>query len=109
MILELLILLIKVKLYLSTDDLVLAGARINIDFRIVPKLQVTIVSTEKLILDWRKRQQSRAAVRLAIEDILYDHLPNPYTPELCDQKRDDVYQHIYANYYGAGQSIYTAA
>ncbi len=70
---------------------------------------LTTLSTEKLILDWRKRQQSRAAVRLAIEDILYDHLPDPYTPELCTQKRDDIYQHIYDNYTGAGQSIYTAA
>jgi type I restriction-modification system DNA methylase subunit len=50
-----------------------------------------------------------AAVRLAIEDILYDHLPAPYTPELGNQKRDDIYQHIYDNYTGAGQSIYTAA
>lgn len=69
---------------------------------------LTTLSTEKLILDWRKRQRSRAAVRLAIEDILYDHLPDPYTPELCNQKRDDIYQHIYDNYTGAGQSIYTA-
>jgi len=70
---------------------------------------LTTLSTEKLILDWHKRQQSRAAVRLAIEDALYEHLPDPYTPELCNQKRDDVYQHIYDSYYGAGQSIYTAA
>ena len=70
---------------------------------------LTTLSTEKLILDWRKRQQSRAAVRLAIEDAFYEYLPDPYSAELCNQKRDDVYQHIYANYYGAGQSIYAAA
>jgi type I restriction enzyme R subunit len=70
---------------------------------------LTALTTEKLVLDWRKRQQSRAAVRLAIEDILYDCLPDVYTPELCHQKRDDVYQHIYDNYTGAGQSIYTGA
>jgi type I restriction enzyme R subunit len=63
----------------------------------------------KLVLDWRKRQQSRAAVRLAIEDILYDQLPECYGEELCEQKRDDVYQHVYANYWGAGQSVYVAA
>jgi type I restriction enzyme R subunit len=63
----------------------------------------------KLVLDWRKRQQSRAAVRLAIEDILYEWLPECYSEELCEQKRDDVYQHVYANYWGAGQSVYAAA
>ena len=36
---------------------------------------------EKLVLDWRKRQQSRAAVRVCIEETL-DHLPTIYTPEL---------------------------
>jgi type I restriction enzyme R subunit len=63
----------------------------------------------KLVLDWRKRQQSRAAVRLAIEDILYERLPECYSEELCEQKRDDVYQHVYANYWGAGQSVYAVA
>jgi len=65
--------------------------------------------TEKLVLDWRKHQQSRAAVCLTIADTLYDHLPDSYTAEHCDQKRDDVYYHIYTNYHGAGQSLYTAA
>jgi len=62
----------------------------------------------KLVLDWKKRQQSRAAVRLAIEDILYEQLPECYSEDLCEQKRDDVYQHVYANYWGAGQSVYAA-
>jgi type I restriction enzyme R subunit len=61
---------------------------------------------EKLVLDWRKRQQYRAAVRLMIGDILYARLPERYNAELCDQKRDDVYVHIYDSYGGAGQSIY---
>ncbi len=64
---------------------------------------------EKLVLDWRKRQQYRAAVRLMIGDILFDRLPERYTSELCDQKRDDVYTHIYDNYAGAEQSIYATA
>ncbi len=49
---------------------------------------------EKLVLDWRKRQQSRAAVRLSIEEIL-DRLPRSYIPELYQHKCDVVYQHIY--------------
>ena len=70
---------------------------------------LTTLSTEKLVLDWQKRQQSRAAVRLAIEDILYERLPERYTEELCDQKRDDIYHHVYANYWGAGRSVYATA
>ena len=68
---------------------------------------LTTLNSEKLILDWRKRQRSRAAVRPAIEETLYNRLPPSYTSELCSRKRDDIYQHIYANYYGAGQSVYT--
>ncbi len=60
---------------------------------------------EKLVLDWRKRQQSRAAVRLSIEEIL-DRLPRRYIPELYQHKCDVVYQHIYDSYFGQGQSIY---
>jgi type I restriction enzyme R subunit len=67
------------------------------------------LTAELLVLDWRKRQQSRAAVRLAIETMLYDGLPERYSAEMCEQKRDDIYQHVYDNYYGAGQSIYAVA
>ena len=60
---------------------------------------------EKLVLDWRKRQQSRAAVRLSIEEIL-DRLPRSYIPELYQHKCDLVYQHVYDSYFGPRQSIY---
>ena len=63
---------------------------------------------EKLVLDWRKRQQSRAAVRLSVEQIL-DRLPRTYTPELYRQKCDVVYQHVYDSYFGQDRSIYTPA
>jgi type I restriction enzyme R subunit len=61
---------------------------------------------EKLVLDWRKRQQYRAAVRLMIQDLLDERLPPSYDTELYNQKCDDVYSHIYDSYGGAGQSIY---
>jgi type I restriction enzyme R subunit len=60
---------------------------------------------EKLVLDWRKRQQTRAGVWVTIEDQL-DRLPTTYTPELYAKKCNRVYQHIYDAYYGAGASIY---
>jgi type I restriction enzyme R subunit len=60
---------------------------------------------EKLVLDWRKRQQSRASVRLSIEVIL-DSLPRSYIPDLYRHKCDVVYQHIYDSYFGQGLSVY---
>jgi type I restriction enzyme R subunit len=70
-------------------------------------LLVTL-KAERLVLDWRKRQQTRAVVRLAIEEAL-DKLPPIYTPELYQQKCDAVYQHMYDSYYGEGRSMYMVA
>jgi len=61
---------------------------------------------EKLVLDWRKRQQSRAAVRVAIEEQL-DRLPDTYVPVLWTKKCNLVYDHVYDSYYGGGASVYT--
>lgn len=68
------------------------------------------LKNEKLVLDWRKRQQSRAAVRESIEVLLDIGLPlNSYTKELFQIKCDVVYQHIYDSYFGQGLSIYANA
>ncbi len=69
---------------------------------------LTKVLTEKLVLDWRKRQQSRAAVRVAIEEMVWQ-LPARYSDKMCRQKSSRVYQHVYENYWGAGQSVYALA
>lgn len=63
---------------------------------------------EKLVLDWRKRQQSRAAVLITVKDVL-DHLPRAYDPDTYDEKCEVVYQHIFEAYAGAGKSIYSSA
>jgi type I restriction enzyme R subunit len=63
----------------------------------------------KLVLDWRKRQQARAEVRVTIEKLLDKGLPRAYTPELFEQKTTAVFQHVYDAYYGAGRSVYAAA
>jgi len=60
---------------------------------------------EKLVLDWRKRQQSRAAVLLSIEYTL-DGLPPTYSQDMYREKCDLVYRHIFDSYYGEGRSIY---
>jgi type I restriction enzyme R subunit len=68
-----------------------------------------VLKEEKFVLDWRKRQQTRADVLFTIEIILDKMLPGNYTPEIYRQKCDVVYQHVYDSYYGAGKSIYTHA
>lgn len=63
---------------------------------------------EKLVLDWRKTQATRAAVRVVVEDKL-DELPRVFTREIYTQKCNAVYQHIFESYYGEGRSVYAAA
>ncbi|MGC7873713.1 type I restriction endonuclease subunit R [Desulfosporosinus sp. SYSU MS00001] len=61
---------------------------------------------EKLVLDWKKRQQSRAQVRVTIEEILDQGLPKVFTSEIYEDVCGAVYGHVYDSYYGQGQSIY---
>ncbi len=77
----------------------------EIDVKKIAHLLLETLKKEKLVLDWRKKQQSRAAVRLSIEQML-DKLPALYTPELYRQKCEAVYQHVYDSYYGRGTGIY---
>ena len=74
----------------------------------ISKDLLTKLKQEKLVLDWRQRQQSRAAVKVTVAEIL-DELPERYTQEIYDRKCEVVYQHIYDCYYGAGNSIYGSA
>jgi len=66
------------------------------------------LKAERLVLDWRKRQQTRAAVQLTIQNVL-DKLPQTYTTNLYQMKCNLIYQHVYDSYSGAGKSIYTLA
>ncbi|MDP2886320.1 MAG: type I restriction endonuclease subunit R [Ignavibacteria bacterium] len=60
---------------------------------------------DRLVLEWRKRLQSRARVKLAIDESL-DKLPKVFGKDLYDQKCQIVYQHVYDAYYGEGKSTY---
>ena len=65
------------------------------------------LKAEKLVLDWRKRQQSQAEVRLLIQKRLDEVLPQDlFDAELYQEKCDVIYQHIYDKYAGNGQSVY---
>jgi type I restriction enzyme, R subunit len=73
----------------------------------VARMLLQTLKEAKLVLDWRKKQRSRADVYTTVKTVL-DELPRAYTPELYDQKCDTVYQHVYDSYQGEGKSIYAA-
>src|SRR5205085_12095861 len=58
---------------------------------------------EKLVLDWRLKQQARADVEETIKDF-FDKLPATYTAEHFNQKCALAYQHIYSAYIYAEHS-----
>ena len=62
-----------------------------------------------LVLDWRKRQSSRAGVEDAIKGLLDAGLPRVYSPELYQKKCSAVFEHVYESYADQGDNIYVAA
>ena len=63
---------------------------------------------DKLVLDWKKQQQTRSAVEVAIKDVLDEELPEVYEPKLFKTKVGSVFDHIYASYFNDGGSVYEA-
>ena len=62
----------------------------------------------KIVLDWRKEQATRAAVRVSVEETL-DRLPEKFTRQIYAQKCDLVYQHVFDSYWDDGHSVYDRA
>lgn len=60
---------------------------------------------EKLILDWREKQQARAAVMQTLK-LEMRRLPAPFTKDIRAEKLARTYAHVYDHYFGAGQSAY---
>lgn len=69
---------------------------------------LAVLKRDKLVLDWRKQQGTRAAVRVTVEETL-DRLPEAYTRQLYAQKCDAVYQHVFDSYWDDGRSVYDHA
>jgi type I restriction enzyme, R subunit len=78
---------------LTKPDMKLSKAEEREVKRIARELLDTL-KREKLVLDWKKKQQTRAAVKVAIADTL-DHLPDVYDKDLYSKKCDLVYQYVY--------------
>jgi len=74
----------------------------------VARMLLQTLKEAKLVLDWRKKQRTRADVYATVKTVL-DELPRAYTTELYEQKCDTVYQHVYDSYQGEAKSIYTLA
>jgi type I restriction enzyme R subunit len=67
-----------------------------------------ILKRDKIVLDWRKQQGTRAAVRVAVEEVL-DRLPGKFTRQVYAQKCESVYQHVFDSYWDDGRSVYMEA
>lgn len=65
---------------------------------------------EKLVLDWREKESTRAGVKNTIYDVVYSNLPEPtYTEKDCEVKGTDVYNFVYERYgnnYQGGMRAY---
>lgn len=61
---------------------------------------------ELLVIDWRKKQRTKARVKNMIEEVL-DSLPESYNDELWPKKCSEVFMHIFEKYPGQGHSVYT--
>jgi type I restriction enzyme R subunit len=72
----------------------------------VAKELLETLKKEKLVLDWKKRQTTRASVRYTVETVL-DRLPRAYTPQVYELKCEQVYQHVFDSYAGQSSSIYS--
>jgi type I restriction enzyme R subunit len=101
---------------LTEEELAIYDLLVNPPLKITQKEILTVkkvahellekLKSERLVLDWRKKQQSRASVKLCIEEIL-EELPVVFTKDLYNQKCGLVYQHVYESYYGSGKSVYS--
>lgn len=70
---------------------------------------VQVIKKEKLVIDWRKKQTTRAKVKEAIEVICDEVLPEIYDKDLFQVKCNDLYNHFYDNYNNAQDNIYNVA
>ena len=70
---------------------------------------VQVIKKEKLVLDWRKKQSTRAKVKEAIEIICDEALPEIYNKDLFQEKCNSLYNHFYDYYNNAQDNIYNVA
>lgn len=67
------------------------------------------LKAEKLVLDWRKKDRARSDVRRTLEIVFDRGLPESYDEGIYNDKCELAFHHIFTSYYGAGESVYSAA
>ena len=77
--------------------------------KLICKNLLAKLKTEKLVLAWRTKRTTRAAVRVEIEKMLDSGLPEKYTSELFEQKCGAIFQHVLEKYPDQGASVYAQA
>jgi type I restriction enzyme R subunit len=74
--------------------------------RQVAREMLNTLKAEKLVLDWKKRQNTRADVFVTIEKALDAGLPPKFDRDSYDIKCQSVFDHVYDSYLGEGKSVY---
>jgi len=64
---------------------------------------------ETLVLDWKKKEESKASLRVAIRQVLDEELPEAYGRQIFDEKRQAIYELVYSNFGNEGESVYDEA
>jgi type I restriction enzyme R subunit len=76
--------------------------------RIVARELLATLKAEKLVLDWREREATRAGVKTTIYDSLYASLPEPkYIEKDCESKGVEVYNFVFEHYLDAEHFVYS--
>jgi type I restriction enzyme R subunit len=94
---------------LAVYDLMIQDAPLNDKERNKVKeiaKELTVKMQEILVIDWRKKQRTKARVKNMIEEVL-DSLPESYDDDLWPKTCSEVYMHIFEKYPGQGQSVYS--
>ena len=94
---------------LAVYDLMIQDAPLNDKERNKVKeiaKELTVKMQEILVIDWRKKQRTKARVKNMIEEVL-DNLPESYDDDLWPKTCSEVYMHIFEKYPGRGQSVYS--
>lgn len=103
---------------LSEEELAIYDLLVNPPVKITQKETLAVkkiahdllekLKSNKLVLDWRKKQQARASVKLCIEQTL-EGLPSVFDDGLYHQKCGLIYQHVYEAYLDSGKSVYASS
>jgi type I restriction enzyme R subunit len=74
--------------------------------RAVSRDLLSKLKVEKLVIDWREWESTRAGVKTAIFDVLYTDLPEPtYSEKDCEIKGLEVYNFVYEHYKDANHFL----